>query len=632
MQFGSLTAFWWALLAVPVVVFYILKIRLRRVPVSTVMFWNQIFEEKKPRSIWQQLRHLVSLLVQLAILALVVLALADPFLPWEMLQARRIVLVVDHSAGMRATDADGAADRLAQAKTEGMRLIDGLRQRDEMAIIAAGSVPRVTMGLTSHQRTLRDALSDIPATDGRGTVEQAVALGRRLLAGHKNGQIVVLTDGCFPAATKLAEQEDVRLVLVGQKTPNVGITQFQVRRSLVDPIGFQILVEVTNFSDDPATCRLDIDLADRVVDVVPLKLEPGERWSHVIDQTAADGGRLVARLDVKDRLAADNQAIALLPKREKQPVVLLTEGNLFLQKVFEAIPVVDLKVTEDVATAIPSGAVAVYHRRLPEKLPDGDILVIDPQASTPLWTVGEAVETPMVTEQKTDSPLMMHVRLNNVLMPEARRLEFPGEHEVLLGAIGKEPLFVSLKEGRRRILVLTCNLDQGDLPLRTAFPILMTNAVNWFQGEKGELREALATGSVVEVELAPDEPGTVPLAQKAKSPPAALVLRGPDGTARPLPAGVARTHVGPLDHCGVWAVGPEATDAKTDKPAPALTEFACNLGSAEESDLRPPADLETTRTAGLGGWGGRPLWFYLTLAAFGIVVLEWSLYQRRWIS
>ena len=64
-----------AALAVPIVVFYILKIRLRRVPVSTLMFWQQIFEEKKPRSIWQRLRHLLSLLLQLAFLLLLILSL-----------------------------------------------------------------------------------------------------------------------------------------------------------------------------------------------------------------------------------------------------------------------------------------------------------------------------------------------------------------------------------------------------------------------------------------------------------------------------------------------------------------------------------------------------------------------------
>ena len=33
----------WFGLAIPIVIFYILKIRMRRVPVSTTLFWRQIF-------------------------------------------------------------------------------------------------------------------------------------------------------------------------------------------------------------------------------------------------------------------------------------------------------------------------------------------------------------------------------------------------------------------------------------------------------------------------------------------------------------------------------------------------------------------------------------------------------------
>ena len=91
MNLANPTALLWALLAVPIVVFYILKLRLRRVPVSTVIFWRQIFEEKKPRSLWQRLRHLISLLVQLALLLLLVGALAEPFFAWEANEAKRIV-------------------------------------------------------------------------------------------------------------------------------------------------------------------------------------------------------------------------------------------------------------------------------------------------------------------------------------------------------------------------------------------------------------------------------------------------------------------------------------------------------------------------------------------------------------
>src|SRR5215216_6380594 len=113
MSFNHPTAMLWAALAAPIVIFYILKIRLRRVPVSTILFWQQIFEETRPRSLWQRLRHLLSLLVQLAFLGLLVLALAEPVFPWEAKQARRLVLVVDNSASMNATDV--APTRLARA-------------------------------------------------------------------------------------------------------------------------------------------------------------------------------------------------------------------------------------------------------------------------------------------------------------------------------------------------------------------------------------------------------------------------------------------------------------------------------------------------------------------------------------
>src|SRR5579863_8641362 len=103
-----------AALAIPIIVFYILKIRLRRVPVSTVMFWRQIFEEKQPRSIWQHLRHLLSLLVQLLFLVLLVLALGEPYFKWEVLAARKLVLVIDNSASMNATDV--APSRFEAAK------------------------------------------------------------------------------------------------------------------------------------------------------------------------------------------------------------------------------------------------------------------------------------------------------------------------------------------------------------------------------------------------------------------------------------------------------------------------------------------------------------------------------------
>lgn len=277
-----------AALAIPIIVFYILKVTLRRVPVSTTIFWQQIFDEKSPRSLWQHLRHLLSLLAQLALLMLLVFALAEPFFRSEFADARRLVLVVDNSASMQATDVQPS--RLEVAREQAASLISSLRNRDEMAIVTGGGQPRVLCGFTGHERTLRNALAQVQPLDGPTQVPAAVELGRQLLADTPHGRVVVFSDGCFPEAVAWTKDASVELHAIGTRAGNVGLTNFQVRRSLADPIGYEILTRVANASDEEVKCRLEIDLNDSPVDVIPLTLAPdrsGARRSKRLPSTVA---------------------------------------------------------------------------------------------------------------------------------------------------------------------------------------------------------------------------------------------------------------------------------------------------------------------------------------------------------
>jgi hypothetical protein len=631
MGLANPAAWMWALLAVPVVIFYILKIRLRRVPVSTVLFWQQIFDDKKPRSLWQRLRHVVSLLVQLAFVCLLIMALAKPFFPWENQSERRIVLVLDNSASMNATDV--TPSRLSRAKEEAHQVIRGLRFRDEMAIVVAGGQPRVICGLTGHQRTLQQAIDDIPATDGPTQLREAVAIGRRLSTEAESSvpcRIVVISDGCGDDAIALGKDETVSFVTVGRRTPNLAITRFQVRRSTIDTVGYEILAEITNFADEPTgDFRLAISLNGNPVEMKPLKLPANGRWSEVMENITADGGLLTAELVMKvdkntvpytDALAADNKAVALLPKREPLPIYLYgAEGNLFLQKVLEAGPLVRLTSAREWPAELPAAAVTVLHRKLPAKLPPGPVLVVDPTEDCEFWNIGDRIQSPLVTNQNKDSPLMAHVRLDNVLLPEARKLTFTkaaGTPQVLAAAVSGDPLFALIDRPEGKVVVLTVNLDLGDLPFRTAFPILTMNTLNHFAGGQGELREALATGATISVD--------VPTAADGYR------LRAPDGKTRKLAVKGAKATIGPLDQCGIWRVEADVQGATPQ------AEFAVNLMNKSESDIRPAEGVEVKETAaeaGLsGGLFGGPAWWYFIVLAWCLSAFEWYLYQRRWIS
>jgi hypothetical protein len=635
MSLANPLALLWGLLLVPIVIFYILKIRLKRVPVSTVIFWRQIFDEKKPRSLWQRLRHLLSLLVQLAFLFLVVAALAKPLFSWEAINARRIVLVLDNSASMNATDV--TPSRFEKAKEQALRVVDGLRFQDEMAIVTGSTPPRVVCGLTGHQKTLAAAIRDLEATDSPTQLSAAAALARRLAvetdSGGKQNRIVVVSDGCAPGIADLVKAADVAVIGVGQKTGNLAITRFQVRRSTIDPIGYEILAEVMNLADEqPGDVRLAIALEGRPIDFKPLKFGTDGRWSEVIESTTAEGGLLTAELVVKaekdfqpyvDALMTDNRAVAVLPKRDPVPVHMHSPtGNLFLQKVLEANPLVRLTMSKELPKEFAAGSVTVFHRETPAKLPAGSVLVVDPTGSCDLWKIGEVLQNPIVTQQDRESPLMGHVRLDNVLFPEAHKLTFTpaaGKPQILASAVTGDPMFALIERPEGKVAVLTVNLDKGDLPFRTAFPILAMNCLNAFTSGSGDLREAFATGVTTDVTLPAAAAGT-----------AEFLLRSPAGVTRKLPVGGGKVTLGPFDHCGVWAIVPLAAGA-----AP-IEEYAVNLMNKTESDLRP-SDVSsvpaTAAEAGLaGGFLGGPAWWYLALAAWALVAFEWYLYQRRWIS
>lgn len=672
MSFAAPIALTLLTIALPVIALYILKVRLRRVPVSTNLFWKQIYEEKPPRSIWQQFRHWLSLAMQLLFLLLLVLAIADPFFAWQSKQARRIVLIVDNSASMQATDV--APSRLDAAKHAATELIDGLRDGDQMAVVVAGTPPVVISGLSGHVPSLKRAIQEIPVTDKRTQLQAAIELGTNLVGDHPGGSIVVLTDGCVDT-TELRTAESVDessrvAVETNTTTPpqqppithrvfataasNIGITQFQARRSMSDPLGYEILVSVRNASSETVSCRLELFLDDSPVDVLPLTMKPDELWTRSLEKTSLPGGVLRAELSSiskalangsggdgtvdssLDQLAVDNTAWAVLPARVIQRVLIVSPGNLFLQKVFEANPLVEVSVVRDAPAEWPAGTIVVLHGQVPPVLPGGPVLAIDPIGDCDAWTVGPVIENPIITEQDKLSPLMTHIRLDNVVIPEARRLQFAAKPKPLATTLDGEPVYAEVPRTNGKCLVLSVNLDRSDLAFRTAFPILVSNALSWFAGQSGELQPALATGDMTTRSL--------------RSPVAAEMfeLRGPGETAAMLVWKTDRSDVsgrtefdqqqallGPFDHAGLWTVTARRfrADAVADSEH-ALATLAVNLANERESDLRPVNDLITAAPSPetMSRWFSRPLWFSLALLAAVLFSIEWALYQRRVIA
>jgi len=481
----------WTLLAVPIVILYLWRARPGRRSVPTGFLWEQVFSTPRRRSAWWSLRHPASLCLQLVVLALVVFALTEPHLR----PPPRLVLIIDNSDSMNATDVQPT--RLDHAKQLAGQYIQALGYRDQMAIITAGDTVRVHCGLTSLQDALWQALQAVTATTGPTRVADAVALARRLLDGSPNGKIVVLSDGCFDGAMDLAGQDEVELIAVGGPGDNVGITRLEARRSPADPLRCQVLAEVTSFADEPVRCHLKLELNGKAIPAVPVELAAGGRWQQVFEMTPAEGGELTASLDRSDVFPNDDHASTPVPSCRIHQVTLVTDGSLYLEKVLQAISRVELTVADTPPEKAARGMILVLDRRVPRPLPQGPMLAIDPPGRCELWDLGDSVENAVVARQNEDLPLLADVRLEGVRLSEVRRLELTDEarsraRPLAWTAEGVAVAYAIDRPGGR-VLVLSGVLEPGDLPLKTAFPILITNALEWVAAPGGTSASRLAT-------------------------------------------------------------------------------------------------------------------------------------------
>ena len=624
MNFLSPTAFLLFGLAAPIVMLYILKLRRRREPVSTLLFWEQIFKEKQTTSLFQKLKHLLSLLLQLLFLALLVLALARPQFAFMTKSARQVILIMDRSASMNTVD--GTLSRLESAKQDALRMVDNLRFIDEMMVISCHTQPIIHSPFTNHQKSLRSAIESIAPTDVKTDLQPALAVAHSVARTKPNPEIIILSD-FHQIPDPLLTQRDspdaqlsdtkVRLLSVNRgEEGNVGITQFRVRKSLVNAFDYQTLLTVINASIEEKSFNVELYLNDAILDVRPYTLAPGESKSELFTNFTMEGGRLKAVLDVEDALSTDNVAYAALPKREQIPVLLVTPDNPFLENALAVDEKVDLTVVAPAQYDPGTGGydVTIFDRYNPPRLGDGNYMFIYPPKEGAVWQIGASLETPIVTAWERDHPILRHVHLDNVQIAEAYRVEVPITADVLVHSF-EDPLLIVEEGQNRKIVFIAIDTLQSDLPLRIAFPLIVANTIQWFQGESEIEEYHLQTGEVLKKRI--DEATSIE----------SVTILGPGDASWEIPV-----EKGELLFDETSTVGFYKLKIGEDEEV-----WAVNLTDAAESQIHAAeglVDLLEEEEVVLGGSAllHYPPWIYLVLLAVLLSAIEWFLYQRRRID
>jgi hypothetical protein len=634
LAFAQLAAIFGAV-GLAVTVLYILKLRRRVVAVPFSPLWERILRDKEATTLFSKLKRLMSLLLQLALLALLVLALGDPRAAESLLKGRTLVVLVDASASMQATDV--GPSRIAAARDEVKKIVRGLGGADRMLVAQMDAMVTPLGPMTGDTSVIEREVDRIRATDTRADFARGLRFGTDVLRGVDNGEIVVVSDGALGEAADASGtvhlgNTKLSYVKVGKSSRNVGITQFSVRRYPLDKSRYEVMLELTNTGTEPEDIELQLLGDGALADLTKLRLKPGERLPRFYPQLSGASRTLeakIARVDGShDDLPADDHAYALLPERRRAKVLVVTAGNNYLEAALlldEYLEVTDVS-PKGYPAAIAKGGwdAVIFDQATPAEMPKANALYIDPRGPGSPVKVTDDLKNPGFDKVDRKHPTVRFLALDDVNVAAGHKL-VPESGDKVIGASdgGASPLLIGGTRGGYKFVALGFDVRDSDLPLRTAWPLFVLDCINWFVDEDAQYLSSFRTGEVWRIPVT----GSVSQA----------TLKLPNGTVETVPVHEGRAVV-LGEQAGFYELRGGASTSPTSRPGADSSDqtmsFAANLLDASESAIAPQDKLivgttESGTVAGFKVGVRREIWIYLLLAAALLTALEWATYHRR---
>lgn len=609
MSFLAPAALAFAVVLPAVILLYLLKRKrvVRLVP-STVL-WRRFLADNQASAPFQKLRHNWLLVLQLLLLSLLVLALARPSVTGQRTGGTLHVVVLDASASMQSTDE--SPSRFEKARSQALRLVDGMRDDDEMIVLLAGGRAEVSVSATSNKTTLRRALQSASVTDASASVVDALKMAESLVRDNPNAEVHLFSDG---VAAGLAGFESALLPLVyhrvGQRAENLGIVNLDVRPHPQNPRERTVFATIANASESERRTGVALRFDGQLIEMRSLTVPATNTASLVFDVIQPEDGVFSVSLTQEDDLPADNQAsfVSLLPQPIR--VLLVSHGNPFLERALRAAGRVELTVVPTLTDPDPPFDMVVLDNVEPAVWPKGNVLAI--KTFDPAWFESSGtLELPPVVDWQFSHPLTRFVSFDDVTIARARDVETPSWAESVVDSI-RSPLVLTGDLGRQRIVWIGFDLLDSNWPLRLSFPIFIANTMEWLNPASMQARYRM---------LAAGQPIRLPLTEPVST----AIINTPDGRqiSVPLDPDARELVHGHTEHQGIYRVRIGSRE----------TRFAVNLLDPTETDTRPRDELDFGQPGGVPAATVRranlEIWRWVAAVGLAVLLFEWWYFNRR---
>ncbi len=521
-------------------------------PFSSLMF----FERRIQSSIkHRRLRYLVLLALRMALILLIALAFAQPYVRQAAAPASRTgevtVLAIDDSLSMQA------GNRLDQAKQMARRMVAGLRPGQRAQVLAFGARVQAMSEVTDDHAPLNAAIDAIESSDARTSFAE-LARSLRSIAQSIHLPLAVHLYSDMQQTGMPANFNDLRLnaavrlephPLETKEAPNWAVENVVAPRRVYDSRKSRVLATIASFGAPKATRNISLALNHRVLETKTVEVpENGRATVEFLSLEVPYGNnRGEVRIDSADALAADDVFDFSVERADPRHALFVHEaGNsrdlLYFKAALEASGQsafeLDPATPDQTANLSPAkyafvvlsdvGAIpAAFEDRLREYVRSGGSVLIAlghmsvERARVPV--TGDRIEETLYAGRegerfqtaawldRSHPSILRDDRWDDVKFYQAIRVA-PGDARVAARLTDQTPLLMDHQVGEGHVLVFASTFDNvaNDFPLHASFvPFIQQTARYLGRLDEGppsvlvgsfeELRDSREKGSAVEV-------------------------------------------------------------------------------------------------------------------------------------
>lgn len=517
-----------------------------------------------------------------------------------------MVIVMDTSASMGIRYNENRT-RLEEAVERACDYVDSLSETAQITILTANQETGIVKTNVTDKTELRRVLKALTVTDLSGDAGTAVSVVQSMVNQWEQYDAVFFTD--TPMELGNLEAQVINLYTDYQNL-SMDYVSYGTEQDADGNSSMTVIGKITNDTAEDVTTDVNLYGDDALLMVQSVTVPAAGSQIVYFQQVDFNGRVLMAEINNKDDLEADNKAYAALNAEGQKRVLLVTNDNMFLEKAIVNIPWVDLYKTNQLSAVVRDETYDLYifDGMVPAELPEqGNLIYLNPASGGEI-KVKQLLNN--VSLAFTDTEITRYVADFTFGTAEAKEYERPLWADSFISS-GNGCIGYFGENSGRRIAVLGFDIHHSDLALQAEFPILISNLMDYMMVSGMVSEPYYETGDKIVFN------GNLNGSD--------LTVTTPEGAKTTLTAAVATSAYTDTGQAGVYTV------SQTVKGEEKQELFVVRFPVEQESHQNGEA-ADETETIGADEknlTGGRDLRNLIILLILLALAVEWIVYVRQ---